>query len=49
MLHGAVVLGAKAVEVHVTFSKSMFGPDSMSSLDFNQLKELVEGIRFRKA
>ena len=43
---GAVALGADVIEVHVTFSKDMFGPDSMSSLNFEQLENLVKGIRF---
>tara|TARA_B100000073_G_scaffold341905_1_gene344066 strand:- start:22 stop:1044 length:1023 start_codon:yes stop_codon:yes gene_type:complete len=43
---GAVALGADAVEVHVTFSKEMFGPDSKSSLNFDQLENLIKGIRF---
>ncbi len=42
----AVCLGTKLIEVHVTFSKESIGPDVSSSLDFNQLKELVKGIRF---
>lgn len=41
----AVTLGAKAVEVHVTWSKQCFGPDVRSSLTFDQLKELVRGVR----
>lgn len=41
----AVALGAKAVEVHVTWSKQCFGPDVGASLTFAQLGELVKGIR----
>ncbi len=41
----AVTLGAKAVEVHVTWSKQCFGPDVKSSLTFEQLAELAKGIR----
>lgn len=41
----AVVLGAKAVEVHVTWSKQCFGPDVKASLTFEQLAELAKGIR----
>jgi N-acetylneuraminate synthase len=40
-----VVLGAKAVEVHVTWSKQCFGPDVKASLSFEQLAELARGIR----
>ncbi len=41
----AVTLGAKAIEVHVTWSKQCFGPDVKASLTFDQLKELVRGVR----
>jgi len=41
----AVTMGAKAVEVHVTWSKQCFGPDVKASLTFEQLTELVKGIR----
>lgn len=41
----AVALGASIIEVHVTMSKYMFGPDVSSSLTIEQLKEMVEGIR----
>lgn len=41
----AVTLGAKAVEVHVTWSKQCFGPDVNASLTFEQLGELTRGIR----
>jgi N-acetylneuraminate synthase len=42
----AVSLGAKLVEVHAVFDKRMFGPDSSSSLDMAQMRELVRGVRF---
>jgi len=42
----AVTLGATVIEVHVTFSKQSFGPDTLASLTFSELKQLVEGIRF---
>lgn len=41
----AVSRGAKMVEVHVTMSEYMFGPDVSSSLTIEQLKQLVEGVR----
>jgi N-acetylneuraminate synthase len=41
----AVALGVKLIEVHVTMSKYMFGPDISSSLTIEQLKEMVEGVR----
>ena len=36
-------LGVNLVELHVTFDKKMFGPDASSSINFDQLKLLVEG------
>jgi N,N'-diacetyllegionaminate synthase len=42
----AVALGAEIIEVHITFDKCMFGPDSTSSLTIAELRQLVEGIRF---
>lgn len=39
----AFTLGASCVEVHVTFSKSMFGPDTPSSLTPGQLQDLKKG------
>lgn len=42
----AVSLGASIIEVHVTFDKKMFGPDSTSSLNIVELEQLVEGIRY---
>jgi N-acetylneuraminate synthase len=41
----AVTLGAKAIEVHVTWSKDCFGPDVKASLTFDQLTELIRGVR----
>jgi N-acetylneuraminate synthase len=42
----AVILEAQVVEVHLTLSKTMYGPDVTSSLTPNELKQLVEGTRF---
>ncbi|BCX88988.1 N,N'-diacetyllegionaminate synthase [Methylomarinovum tepidoasis] len=42
----AAVLGAQVVEVHVTLSRHMFGPDVPASLTIEELTRLVEGIRF---
>lgn len=42
----AVSLGAEILEFHVVFDKLMFGPDSKSSLTINEVKQLVEGVRF---
>tara|TARA_Y100001958_G_C21248263_1_gene580767 strand:+ start:7435 stop:8463 length:1029 start_codon:yes stop_codon:yes gene_type:complete len=41
----AFTLGASILEVHVTFSKDLFGPDTSSSIDFNQLNKLVKGSK----
>jgi|SRR5579863_763120 len=42
----ATTIGAKAVELHVTFSRETFGPDVSSSVTIEELKELVKGIRY---
>jgi N-acetylneuraminate synthase len=36
----SIVLGASIVEVHVTFDRRMFGPDSISSLTLSELAQL---------
>ncbi|MDT3698313.1 MAG: N-acetylneuraminate synthase family protein [Thermincola sp.] len=42
----AVTLGATVLEVHVTLSKQMFGPDVPASITPGELRHLVEGTRF---
>jgi N,N'-diacetyllegionaminate synthase len=42
----AVGLGAVVLEVHMTFSRAMFGPDSPVSLEPAELRSLVDGVRF---
>jgi N,N'-diacetyllegionaminate synthase len=42
----AATLGAEIVEVHVTLSREMFGPDVGSSITTTELATLVEGARF---
>ena len=42
----AFTLGALALEVHVTWDKEYFGPDVSSSLTFEELKTLVDNIRY---
>ena len=42
----AAALGIEALEVHVAFSREMFGPDVPASVTTGELKQLVEGIRF---
>jgi N,N'-diacetyllegionaminate synthase len=41
----AATLGADVLEVHVTFSREMFGPDVPASITTLELKQLVSGIR----
>lgn len=38
----ALARGASVLEVHATFSRRMFGPDSTSSLTFEELREISE-------
>lgn len=40
----AAALGAEVVEVHVTLSREMFGPDVVASVTTAELKELVTGV-----
>ena len=42
----AATLGSEVIEVHVTLSREMFGPDVTSSLTTTELKELVDGVQF---
>lgn len=42
----ATTLGCDVIEVHITFDKKMFGPDTIASITGNELKELVKGVRF---
>jgi N-acetylneuraminate synthase len=42
----AATLGADVLEVHVTLSREMFGPDVPASVTAGELRQLVEGIRF---
>lgn len=42
----AAALGADVLEVHVTLSREMFGPDVASSVTTPELKQLVDGVRF---
>ena len=42
----AIALGAQVIEVHVTFSKDMFGPDVKASVNMDQLKQITEGSRW---
>lgn len=42
----AVVLGASVLEVHVTLSRTMFGPDVPASVTPEELRQLVDGVAF---
>lgn len=42
----AATLGAEVIEVHVTLSHEMFGPDVPASVTTTELRQLVEGVRF---
>lgn len=42
----AAAYGADLIEVHVTWSKECFGPDVAASVTIEELKRLVEGVRY---
>jgi N-acetylneuraminate synthase len=42
----AAMLGIELLEVHVTLSREMFGPDVKASVTSGELRQLVEGLRF---
>jgi N-acetylneuraminate synthase len=42
----AATIGIDALEVHVTFSREMFGPDVKASVTTAELRQLAEGVRF---
>jgi N-acetylneuraminate synthase len=42
----AATLGIQVLEVHVTLSREMFGPDVPASITTAELSQLVKGIRF---
>lgn len=42
----AATLGIDALEVHVTLSREMFGPDVPVSITTVELRQLIEGVRF---
>ena len=39
---GAIPLGAKVIEKHVTLNKEMAGPDHLASLNFKEFKEMID-------
>src|SRR4029450_4579161 len=42
----AATLGIEVLEIHVTLSREMFGPDVPASVTTAALRQLVEGVRF---
>jgi len=42
----AATLGIAALEVHVTLSREMFGPDVPVSVTTSELSQMIEGVRF---
>jgi N,N'-diacetyllegionaminate synthase len=42
----AAALGIDVLEVHVTLSREAFGPDISASVTTQELRQLVEGVRF---
>ena len=42
----AAALGADALEIHVTLSRWAFGPDVPASVTVEELRQLVDGVRF---
>jgi N-acetylneuraminate synthase len=42
----AATLGVDVLEVHVTMSREMFGPDVNSSVTTTEMRQLVDGVRF---
>lgn len=42
----AAMLGSELLEVHVTMSRGMFGPDVPASVTMEELRQLVDGVRF---
>jgi N,N'-diacetyllegionaminate synthase len=42
----AATIGIEALEVHVTLSREMFGPDVKASITTGELRQLSDGVRF---
>ena len=42
----AATLGIEVLEVHVTLSREMFGPDVPASVTTDELRQIVEGVRY---
>ena len=41
----ATALGAEILEFHAVFSRKSFGPDASSSLEIEEIRELVKAVR----
>jgi N-acetylneuraminate synthase len=41
-----VALGMEMLEIHVAFSRDTFGPDVIASVTLEEMKQLVDGVRF---
>ncbi|WP_207491892.1 N-acetylneuraminate synthase family protein [Aridibaculum aurantiacum] len=41
----ATALGAEILEFHAVFDKRMFGPDAKASIEIDDIKRLVEGVK----
>ena len=41
----AAALGAKILEFHAVFDKTMFGPDAKASLTIEEIKQVVDGVK----
>ena len=42
----AATLGVDVLEIHVTLSREMFGPDVPASVTTEELRQIVEGVRY---
>jgi N-acetylneuraminate synthase len=42
----AATLGIEVLEIHLTLSREMFGPDVIASITPTEMRQLVDGIRF---
>jgi N-acetylneuraminate synthase len=42
----AAALGIEVLEIHITLSREMFGPDVVASVTTAELRQLVDGVRF---
>lgn len=41
----ATAMGAEILEFHVVFDRRMFGPDAKASLEIDEVKQLVKGVK----